>query len=194
MPEGGEVEVGSDLEEEASPQVPSVPERLRWEGKDFYAQLDVAPDATLPEIRKSYLIISKACHPDKVSQEDRQEAIAYLQAVTQAWEVLRRPIWRQLYDERPAEGRRHRPFTSTVQPARRVAPAVLAVQDGTDDIPPPPPPTFDSEASCGPTPTASRSERKGPLDSQPSEGPPTTVEQSGEKGYGGNETEVEWES
>ena len=48
---------------------------------------------------------------------------------------------------------------------------------GTTDTPP----TFDSEASCGPSLDASRSERKEPLDSQPSEGPPTTVEQSGEK-------------
>ena len=129
-----------------------------------------------------------------MAAEDVQEATEFFQAITQAYSVLKKQIWRDIYDDMPIDqATRPRIFVTNVRP---ILPVVLAVEDGTTaDIPLPP--TFDSEASRGPTPDASRSERK-PLDRQPSKGPPATVERSGEKENGEvgevNDTDVDWES
>ena len=51
LPEDGEVEIGSEEEEEANPELPTVAEMQRWVGTDFYAQLDVGRNASMVEIK-----------------------------------------------------------------------------------------------------------------------------------------------
>ena len=189
LPQDAEVEL-SDEDEDG---LPNNQELQKWIKSDYYGQLEVGKTASSEEIKQSFLKLSRRHHPDKVAAVDLQEATEYFQVISQAYSVLRNKTWRDIYDEMPIDpAARPRMFVTNVRP---ILPVILAVEDGTtaDTTLPP---TFDSEASRGPTPDASRSERK-PLDRQPSKGPPSTVERSGENENGGlgevNDIDIDWD-
>src|SRR3954462_16000984 len=63
---------------------------------DFYNTLGVARDASEPEIKKTYRKLAMACHPDR--NNGSKEAEEKFKAITEAYDVLRDPDKRALYD------------------------------------------------------------------------------------------------
>ncbi|MFQ5889055.1 MAG: molecular chaperone DnaJ [Gemmatimonadota bacterium] len=64
-------------------------------GRDFYQILGVPRDADASRIKKAYRRLAMDYHPDRNSEPDAEERF---KEVTQAYEVLRDPEKRQLYD------------------------------------------------------------------------------------------------
>ncbi len=60
---------------------------------DHYATLHVAPEATTAEIRRNYIRLAKAFHPDTGDGDERVAS-----EVTTAWNVLKDPARRAAYD------------------------------------------------------------------------------------------------
>jgi hypothetical protein len=80
----------------------------------YYEVLGVAPSASVEEIRRAYLAKARTLHPDVIvgaSAELRDRAARGMQAVNEAWGVLRDPAKRRAYDSRlrtsSPEGRAH---------------------------------------------------------------------------------------
>ena len=77
--------------------------------QDYYSILGVAKTATAAEIRTAYLKLARDNHPDKFSDEEREEAGQRFQQITEAFNHLRDEKLRQEYDksldrkERPPE-------------------------------------------------------------------------------------------
>lgn len=69
--------------------------------KDHYAAMDASRDATVAELRRSYLKASVLVHPDK---NPHPEATRAFQRVAQAWAVLSNPQKRRDYDQELQEG------------------------------------------------------------------------------------------
>lgn len=73
-----------------------------FEVDDLYALLNVARDASVVEIQRSYKKLSRVYHPDKLSVRDRafniEDAQRTFVAVKQAYDVLSDPIYRLAYD------------------------------------------------------------------------------------------------
>ncbi|KHN75910.1 DnaJ -like protein subfamily C member 4, partial [Toxocara canis] len=88
-----------------------------FEGRNFYDVLGVSPKATQTEIKNAYYTKCKLVHPDSDShlseeeRERRQRAFVELKA---AYDVLRRPADRRIYDER-LSGRMHPQYTAARQ-------------------------------------------------------------------------------
>lgn len=61
----------------------------------LYSILEVPPDATLPEIKKSYQNLILKHHPDKV---ENYSGSSQFQKIDRAWKVLREPETRKQYD------------------------------------------------------------------------------------------------
>jgi hypothetical protein len=70
--------------------------------KDYYALLGISPDAEPQEIRKAYIRISRVVHPDRFNPdkqpEDWKQANRMLQEINEAWQILRDPEKRRIYD------------------------------------------------------------------------------------------------
>ena len=64
-------------------------------GKDYYALLDVPRDADGDRIKKAYRVLAMRYHPDRNAEADAEERF---KEVTEAYEVLRDPKKRELYD------------------------------------------------------------------------------------------------
>ncbi len=64
--------------------------------------LGVEPDSTLDEIRQNFLRLALQYHPDKTCSSNAN-ATQYVQ-IQQAWEVLRDPERRMLYDRESQNG------------------------------------------------------------------------------------------
>jgi DnaJ-class molecular chaperone len=64
--------------------------------KNYYQILEVAPDATALEIKKSYRRLALRFHPD-VNRDDRSSA-EYFKEITEAYGVLIDPAKRRMYD------------------------------------------------------------------------------------------------
>ena len=68
-----------------------------WAGKDFYAELGVAKDASAEDIKKAYRKLARANHPDSnpgdTAKHDRFKAVA------EAYDVVGDPEKRKQYDE-----------------------------------------------------------------------------------------------
>jgi len=64
-------------------------------GKDYYALLDVPRDADGETIKKAYRVLAMRYHPDRNAEADAEERF---KEVTEAYEVLRDPGKRELYD------------------------------------------------------------------------------------------------
>ena len=84
--------------------------------KDYYKVLDLTRDASDHEIRKSFRRLSKANHPDKVTNpEARPAAEKKMAALNEAYEVLSDPDLKQRYDNGedpndPMAGQQQHPF------------------------------------------------------------------------------------
>lgn len=67
--------------------------------KNFYEVLQVRKDATLVEIRKAYYKLVKQLHPDKKGYRmgTKEEEELFVQ-ITEAYQVLREPNKRRIYD------------------------------------------------------------------------------------------------
>src|SRR5260370_36545873 len=72
--------------------------------QDFYAVLGVARTADEAEIKKAYRKLAMRYHPDKVGAEEKVAAEAKFKEITEAYEVLRDPEKRTVYDRYGAAG------------------------------------------------------------------------------------------
>ncbi len=76
-----------------------------WAADDWYAALDVHPEATQEEISKAYKRLARKYHPDVTAETDRAAAIEKFKAAVNAYEVLREPAKREAYDRQTGRGR-----------------------------------------------------------------------------------------
>lgn len=74
---------------------------------DYYSLLEVSKTATVEEIKKSYKKLAIKTHPDKHTEDKKEEAAIKFTAITQAYEVLTDPNKRSLYDQFGEEGIKH---------------------------------------------------------------------------------------
>ncbi len=99
-----------------------------------YVELGVEPDATVEEIRSSYLALARRYHPDGLagaSDTDRRQASARMATVNAAWSVLSNARRRQVYD---ASWRGDEPRGATI---RDISDSWTAFDaDADDDIDP----------------------------------------------------------
>ncbi len=72
--------------------------------QDFYAVLGVERTADEAEIKKAYRKLAMRYHPDKVGAEEKVAAEAKFKEITEAYEVLRDPEKRAVYDRYGAAG------------------------------------------------------------------------------------------
>lgn len=79
------------------------------EGKDYYKILDVSRDASDDEIKKNYRKIAMQCHPDR--NPGSKEAEEKFKVASEAYEVLRDPEKREIYDRYGVEGLKGTGFT-----------------------------------------------------------------------------------
>lgn len=63
--------------------------------KDYYAILQIAPDATAPEIRKAYRRLAMQYHPDKM--QAAESADVSFTEIQEAYEVLSNPVRKDAY-------------------------------------------------------------------------------------------------
>ena len=74
-----------------------------------YQRLGVSPDATHEEIKNAFHRLARQCHPDKSSpsSSENNNAIIVVESfrqVQQAWEILRDPTQRKIYDDQLQHG------------------------------------------------------------------------------------------
>ncbi len=79
------------------------------EDKDYYNILGVSRDAPEEEIKKNYRKIAMQCHPDR--HPGNKEAEEKFKIASEAYEVLRDPEKREIYDRYGVEGLRGTGFT-----------------------------------------------------------------------------------
>lgn len=70
--------------------------------QDYYALLDVSPDATRAEIQRAYRRLARLYHPDL----NANERDIHIKRLNEAYAVLRDPLKRAEYDRRLEESRR----------------------------------------------------------------------------------------
>ncbi|CAG9464549.1 unnamed protein product [Pedinophyceae sp. YPF-701] len=73
-------------------------------GKDYYAILGVAKNATEDDLKKAYRKKAMKLHPDKAPEGQREAATKKFQEVSEAFDVLSDPKKRQVYDVYGEEG------------------------------------------------------------------------------------------
>jgi curved DNA-binding protein CbpA/uncharacterized RDD family membrane protein YckC len=92
--------------------------------RTHYTTLGVTPDAPQQVVRAAYVALSKLHHPDSGSAPDERR----MQEINSAWQVLRDPTRRAVYDAtlaatppppRPRPQRRPRPDRDATAPGRR---------------------------------------------------------------------------
>jgi hypothetical protein len=92
--------------------------------KDFYNILGVEPDASDDEIRRMYLKLSKKYHPDaNITDPDlRKWSEDRMKELNEAYETLRDPVKRALYDRQRGYGYVRQPWppppSSAARPSR----------------------------------------------------------------------------
>jgi len=69
------------------------------EEQDLYEILNVPRSASKAEIKKAYHKAALASHPDKVPEDQREEADIKFKLISQAWEILGDDDKRDLYDK-----------------------------------------------------------------------------------------------
>ncbi len=74
---------------------------------DHYAVLEVPKDADLERIKKSFLMLAKVYHPDRVAESDDEELRhrmdLILSKINEAYQVLANPAGRQQYEQKQAQ-------------------------------------------------------------------------------------------
>ncbi|ORY86320.1 DnaJ domain-containing protein, partial [Protomyces lactucae-debilis] len=70
----------------------------------FYDILGVAPTASPAQLKQAYHALVRSTHPDKVPEEDREEASIRFREVQEAYDILREPDSRAQYDELGKDG------------------------------------------------------------------------------------------
>jgi curved DNA-binding protein len=85
--------------------------------RDYYAILEVAPTATLAEIKRSYRRLARQHHPDL-----KREALdTHIKLLNEAYGVLSNPEKRARYDEQRREEERRATLRRKREQARREA-------------------------------------------------------------------------
>jgi molecular chaperone DnaJ len=79
------------------------------EEKDYYKILGISQNATEEEIKKSYRRVAMQYHPDR--NPGNKESEEKFKAASEAYEVLRDPEKRQIYDQYGIEGLKGTGFT-----------------------------------------------------------------------------------
>ena len=87
---------------------------------DYYALLNVVPDADREIIRAAYLVLAKRYHPDTATAASPHD-VEKFQLLTKAYEVLRDPNRRALYDWHHARQKRGLAQREKFENARRRA-------------------------------------------------------------------------
>jgi len=87
---------------------------------DYYALLNVAPDAEHEIIRAAYLVLAKRYHPDAATAASPHD-VEKFQLITEAYEVLRDPNRRVQYDKYHARQKRLLAQREKFEQARRRA-------------------------------------------------------------------------
>jgi hypothetical protein len=103
-----------------------------------YDVLGVSPHSPPGDIRRAYLDLARALHPDRTlgaSASEADVASRRMQEVNEAWRVLREPASRAAYDRALTGGRRPvRPPGYTAPPPRHAAAAEEVDDDDDDDL------------------------------------------------------------
>lgn len=102
-------ETAKHLSESANPKIIQLKEAIlkdysRTENKNYYEILEVGRDASLEEIKKSYLRLVKSYHPDKfahlpLGKDIIQKVSLIFQRIQMAYDTLSDPQTRASYDE-----------------------------------------------------------------------------------------------
>ena len=71
---------------------------------DYYEVLGVKKNATESEIKKAYYKLARENHPDKLSEENREEGTKMFQKIGEAYEVLSDKQKREIYDQVGKDG------------------------------------------------------------------------------------------
>src|SRR6185312_9263457 len=103
-----------------------------------YEVLGVDPDADTETIRRAYLVVAKATHPDRRQSEDPERAAraaTHIRLANAAWSTLRDPARRAEYD---ASLRRYDQGASAGRAATPQAAAATARPPGDRARPRPP--------------------------------------------------------
>jgi curved DNA-binding protein CbpA len=87
---------------------------------DYYALLNVAPDAEHEIIRAAYLVLAKRYHPDAATADSPHD-VEKFQLITEAYEVLRDPNRRAQYDKYHSRQKRLLAQRERFEQARRRA-------------------------------------------------------------------------
>lgn len=72
----------------------------------LYDLLGVDVEATQSEIKKAYHNLVRREHPDKKPEHERDDAAVRFREIQEAYDILREPESRALYDEQGLEGLR----------------------------------------------------------------------------------------
>ncbi|KJZ68082.1 hypothetical protein HIM_12525 [Hirsutella minnesotensis 3608] len=115
--------------------------------EDYYAILEVSPQADGATIKASYRRLARSKHPDK--NQNRPEATSEFQLLQAAYETLSDPDLRRIFDEQypsilkracssnysyNAHGSRNTPATSNKDPVCKLEKAVADIQREIDDM------------------------------------------------------------
>ena len=68
------------------------------EAKSYYSILQVSADASEKEIQKSFRKLALIYHPDKSSEQNKEQATRFFQELTEAFATLGDPVKRRQYD------------------------------------------------------------------------------------------------
>eukprot|EP00941_MAST-03F_sp_MAST-3F-sp1_P006180 g6180.t1 len=89
-----------------------------------YTLLQVSRTATTKEIRRAYLKLALIMHPDKIKSGDRSVAVDSFQALKAAYDILRDPKRRDVYDRTGCTSEESSEFWSAYEHYRRTTPTV----------------------------------------------------------------------
>src|SRR2546427_2137673 len=78
---------------------------------DYYTLLEVSPDATTVEIKRSYRRLARLHHPDL----NQQALDTHIKRLNEAYEVLRDPVKRAKYDAQRMEEEQYAAAQATLR-------------------------------------------------------------------------------